>query len=189
MKLNLGCSDALLPGYVNVDISPPADVIADLNERWLWRWLWADSSVDEIRASHIIEHLRSPVHTMNEAWRVLRPGGRFIIDVPTTDGRGAWQDPGHVSFWNRNSFFYYEAGNVHLTRFAPANGVRCAFRVVAEHEEMYANQVSILHIELEAVKCTESQPSPVSGAPKEISGATAGGGAVRDFADAVGSQE
>jgi hypothetical protein len=26
---------------------------------------------------------------------------------PSTDGRGAFQDPTHVSFWNSNSFWYY----------------------------------------------------------------------------------
>ena len=44
---------------------------------------------------------------MNEAYRVLAPGGWLFIDVPSTDGRGAFQDPGHVSFWNENSFWYY----------------------------------------------------------------------------------
>ncbi len=149
MKLNLGSCDRHEPKpFVNVDIAPPADVLADLNDRWPWE----DSSVEEIRAWDLIEHLRSPIHTMNEAWRVLKAGGRFDIQVPTTDGRGAWQDPGHVSFWNRNSFFYYEHGNPHLTRFAPMNGVRCAFRIVHDNEQMLADKVMKLHVILEAVK-------------------------------------
>jgi len=148
MKLNLGCSDRLFPGYVNVDLQQPADVVADLNERWPW----ADSTVDEIRAWDVIEHLRSPINTMNEAFRVLKPGGKFDIIVPTTDGRGAWQDPGHVSFWNRNSFFYFEHRNPHLTRFAPANGVKCAFRILQSDQQWLADEVSKLHVVLEAVK-------------------------------------
>jgi len=150
LKLNLGSCDRHFPGFVAVDIAPPADVIADLNERWPWE----DSSIDEIRAWDLIEHLCSPTHTMNEAWRVLKPNGRLDIEVPTTDGRGWAQDPGHICWppWNRNSFFYYEHGNPHLTRFAPANGVRCAFRIVEEDEQMLADRVSKLHIILEAVK-------------------------------------
>jgi len=150
MKLNLGCSDRHFPGYTNVDISGPADLIADLNATWPW----GDSSVDEIRAWDIIEHLRSPIHTMNEAFRVLKPRGIFDIEVPTTDGRGWAQDPGHICWppWNRNSFFYYEFGNAHLTRFAPANGVRCSFRIMKEDERMLADRVSKLRIILEAVK-------------------------------------
>ncbi len=66
-----------------------------------------DDSVGVIRAFDAIEHLRSPIHTMNEAYRVLAPGGFLLIQVPSTDGRGAFQDPTHVSFWNENSFWYY----------------------------------------------------------------------------------
>jgi SAM-dependent methyltransferase len=150
LKLNLGSCDRHFPGFVAVDIVPPADVIADLNERWPWE----DSSIDEIRAWDLLEHLKTPIHSMNEGWRVLRPGGRFDIQVPTTDGRGWAQDPGHVCWppFNRNSFFYYEHGNPHLTRFAPMNGVRCAFRIVHDQEQMLTDHVSKLHIILEAVK-------------------------------------
>jgi hypothetical protein len=44
---------------------------------------------------------------MSEAFRVLKPGGTFDIDVPSTNGMGAFQDPTHKSFWNVNSFLYY----------------------------------------------------------------------------------
>ena len=27
--------------------------------------------------------------------------------TPSTDGRGAYQDPTHVAFYNENSFWYY----------------------------------------------------------------------------------
>ena len=37
----------------------------------------------------------------------LAPGGWFFIEVPSTDGPGAWQDPTHKSYWNHNSFHYY----------------------------------------------------------------------------------
>jgi SAM-dependent methyltransferase len=148
MRLNLGCSTRNFSGFTNVDLFPPADIIADLTKPWPWE----DNSVEDIRAWDIIEHLADKNFTMNEAFRVLQPGGKFDIIVPTTDGRGAWQDPGHVSFWNRNSFFYYQHGNAHLTRFAPMNGVRCAFRIAWELEELLADHVSKLHIILEAVK-------------------------------------
>jgi len=71
------------------------------------RWPAEDNSVGVIRANDGVEHLRDPIHTMNEAYRVLAPGGFFVISVPSTDGRGAWCDPTHVSFWNHLSFRYY----------------------------------------------------------------------------------
>jgi len=65
------------------------------------------NSVGVLRAHHILEHLKDPIHSMKEIHRVLAHGGWAFIEVPSTDGRGAWQDPTHVSFWNQNSFFYY----------------------------------------------------------------------------------
>ena len=108
MRLNLGCSDRLLQGYLNVDLVRPLPITAPFEEADLAQlWPWKDNSVEEIIADDIIEHLPNKIQTMNEIHRVLVPGGKVRIFVPTTDGRGAWQDPTHVSYWNRNSFFYY----------------------------------------------------------------------------------
>ena len=94
-----------MSGWINVDIEPHdgVDLCTDLNALWPW----ADNSIDYIRAYDIVEHLTSPIHTMNEAWRVLKPFGAMEILVPSTDGRGAFQDPTHVSFWNANTFAYF----------------------------------------------------------------------------------
>lgn len=148
MKLNLGCCDRHDIGFVNVDRCPPADVIADLSQAWPW----PDDSVSYIRAHDLIEHLPNKQHTMNEAWRVLRDGGVFDIIVPTTDGRGADQDPTHCSYWNRNSFFYYTHGDPHRERFGRHYGVNARFRVVSANEEMLADNVTKLSIKLAAVK-------------------------------------
>lgn len=89
-------------GYLTLDLHK-ADIKCDLNNDWP---LDTDS-VGVINASHVIEHLRDPIHTMSEIHRVLCHGGWAFIEVPSTDGRGAFQDPTHVSFWNQNSFWYY----------------------------------------------------------------------------------
>ena len=89
-------------GYATVD-QREADYVADLN----CQWPFEDNSVGLIRAFDVFEHLKDPIHTMKELYRVLAPGGYALIQVPSTDGRGAWQDPTHVSFWNENSFLYY----------------------------------------------------------------------------------
>jgi SAM-dependent methyltransferase len=60
-------------------------------------------------ASDFLEHLapgREIIDFWNEAYRVLAPGGWFVSHTPSTDGRGAWQDPTHLSGWNENSFLY-----------------------------------------------------------------------------------
>lgn len=83
-----------------------ADIVGDLNDTWLLE----DDSVGLLRAHDVIEHLKDPIHTMNEAWRVLVHGGVLDILVPSTDGVGAWCDPTHISFWNKRSFRYYTEG-------------------------------------------------------------------------------
>jgi SAM-dependent methyltransferase len=91
------------PKYETVDLRSGATFVADLQERWPFE----DSSVGVVRAYDVFEHLRDPIHTMKELSRVLCPGGWAFIQVPSTDGRGAFQDPTHRSFWNENSFLYY----------------------------------------------------------------------------------
>lgn len=110
-------------GWTSVDVHH-ADVTADLNERWPF----ADGSVGVIRAHDVIEHLRNPIHIMNEAYRCLAHGGLFLIEVPSTDGRGAWMDPSHISFWNSNSFFYYTKAS--QQRYILHLGVQCKFQQV-----------------------------------------------------------
>ena len=149
MKLNLGCCDAVIPGFVNVDIvaGPGVNEVADLS----MPWPWPDNSVQLVRAWDIIEHLPDKIRTMNEMYRVLAPGGRAEIAVPTTDGTGAFQDPTHVSFWNRRSFLYYEAGNPYRERFANSYGIKARFRTVSERIDGSVDGPR-LTIVLEAVK-------------------------------------
>jgi SAM-dependent methyltransferase len=150
MKLNLGCSNRHLANFINCDLCQPADQIVNLE----LDWPWPDSTVDYILAHDIFEHLTNPIHTMNEAWRVLRPGGRADIIVPTTDGRGWAQDPTHrcIPPFNRNSFFYYTNGDIHYLRFHKAYGINGCFNVISEEHEQCLDQVIKLHILLEAVK-------------------------------------
>jgi glycosyltransferase involved in cell wall biosynthesis len=132
MQLNLGCCDALLPDFVNVDVvDAPGVTVADLKQPWPW----PDESVAHVRAWDIVEHLPDKIFTMNELWRVLAPDGTAEIAVPTTDGSGAFQDPTHVSFWNRRSFLYYEAGNPYRERFATSYGIRARFRTLRERTD------------------------------------------------------
>lgn len=110
--LDLGGRINAWDGFKTVDLMD-AEVIANLEDRWPFE----DGSVGVIRASHVFEHLKDPIHAMNEAFRVLAPGGWLLIEVPSTDGRGAFQDPTHVSFWNENSIWYYTKKE--FSRFIP----------------------------------------------------------------------
>jgi O-antigen biosynthesis protein len=105
-KIELGGRFIARKGYVSVDLKD-ADVCCDLDNDWPF----ADSSVGVVRGIDLFEHLKDPIHTMKECARVLAPGGWVFAQVPSTDGRGAFQDPTHKSFWNENSWLYYTHQN------------------------------------------------------------------------------
>ena len=102
LKVDIGGGLYPREGYLTID-QEGADITCNLDEAIPL----PDNSVGVLNASHIIEHLKDPIKTMREIHRVLAHGGWAMIEVPSTDGRGAWQDPTHVSFWNEHSFWYY----------------------------------------------------------------------------------
>lgn len=132
------------PGYTTYD-RHHADIVGDLNNRWKLD----DGSVGLLRAHDVIEHLRDPIHTMNEAWRVLAHGGLFDILVPSTDGAGAWCDPTHVSFWNARSFRYYTEAS--MRRYLEPE-CRCRFQVVRVQDVRMWDNLPYVQAHLLAVK-------------------------------------
>ena len=106
-KLNLGCGLNHLDGYVNIDIQERVhpDLVHDISEGLPF----GTSTVEEVRAHHFLEHLHRSrvIFVMTEIWRVLIPSGILDVVVPSTEGLGAFQDPTHQSFWNRNTFLYF----------------------------------------------------------------------------------
>jgi predicted SAM-dependent methyltransferase len=79
MRLNLGCADWKLPGFHNIDL-PHVDL-------GRFPWPWEDETVDEILASHILEHftLDGGERFLSECYRVLKPRGVLHIAVPDMD--------------------------------------------------------------------------------------------------------
>ena len=101
--LDLGGRFNAASGFQTADIKPPATWVADLSKPWQW----PDNTFSVIRAYDFLEHIKDQQHVMSEIHRVLVPGGFLMSSTPSTDGRGAFQDPTHVSFWNENSFWYW----------------------------------------------------------------------------------
>lgn len=107
IKLDLGCGGSKPDGYIGLDQyqQGQTDIICDLSKGIPLQ----DNYADEIRAHDFIEHIEDKIFLMNEIHRVAKPAATIDISVPSTDGRGAWQDPDHKSWWNENSFHYYTA--------------------------------------------------------------------------------
>jgi SAM-dependent methyltransferase len=107
LKLNLGCGYRKLPGFVNIDNRPEVDPdrVCDL----IQGIPYPESTVDMITAFDFLEHIPigKTIRVVESIWMALKPAGIFEHFTPSTDGRGAFQDPFHVSFWNINSWLYY----------------------------------------------------------------------------------
>jgi len=110
-KLDIGSGRRHFEDYITLDKDPKieADVTHDIEKRFPF----PDNTFDEIRASHILEHIHTEKKTfvMYEIWRVLKPCGIVKISVPSFPSPQSVIDPGHISFWHKDSFMYYEHGN------------------------------------------------------------------------------
>jgi SAM-dependent methyltransferase len=85
------------------DDDPGEQVIIDPGDP---RLPFADSSVGVIKAVEVLQRIPDRAAFFSECYRVLAHGGALLTLTPSTDGRGASQDPSHVAFYNENSFWY-----------------------------------------------------------------------------------
>lgn len=86
IKINLGCGQRPLPGFINVDardipgIEYPNTRVEDLS-------CFHDNYADHIYACHVLEHVPRSLtfHVLCEWSRVLKPGGMLRVAVPDWD--------------------------------------------------------------------------------------------------------
>lgn len=106
VRLNLGCNTDVRPDWVNVDIIDyGGNEIIDLNS---YPWPWPDGQFEEISASHVLEHLGNFNATVNELWRISKPGGRIEVRVPFFLSTKFYSEPDHRIPFGIRSFDSYE---------------------------------------------------------------------------------
>lgn len=141
---------------INIDLEE-GNLTADLNNGIPL----PDNSVGVINASHILEHLHDKHKIMCEIHRVLADDGWAFIQVPSTDGRGAFQDPTHVSYWNENCFWYYTRAD--KAAFIRNNKIRFqAFKLDTFWWEPRSDNIAVTDAWLVALKSNKRRPHPVT---------------------------
>ncbi len=156
--LDLGCrSGALTRAYVEGNEVVGLDVdrealaaAAKLGIETVWADAeeplpFADESFDVVVAAELLEHLREPDRVVDEAARVVRPGGTFAGSVPNSyrlknrlrflAGRPAEQNPLHLHMFRPQEVLSL------LARFEQPRLEYVAGRFVRLHPRLLANTI------------------------------------------------
>jgi SAM-dependent methyltransferase len=106
-KLHLGSGHIIKEGWLNHDLVslPGVDVVHDLR---VFPWPFEDGQFDEIHADNVLEHLHDTTRTMEELYRITKPGAKLFIGVPFWNSFEAWGDPTHERLFSEEMFEFYD---------------------------------------------------------------------------------
>ncbi|WP_443082278.1 class I SAM-dependent methyltransferase [Thermodesulfitimonas autotrophica] len=110
--LDLGCGPNKLSGAIGVDFrpGPGVDVVHNLN---VYPWPFADNEFDLVYASHILEHPKDVVRTIEEIYRITKAGQVVRVLVPNFSSADFFPDPTHrhsfgvppsITLWKERSY-------------------------------------------------------------------------------------
>ena len=99
--LDVGCGINKYQGAIGIENNARsrADVLVELDR---FPYPFRDSSFDEVRAIHVIEHVADVIRTLEEFHRITRAGGRVILATPHYTDFSSFCDPTHR--WHLNSY-------------------------------------------------------------------------------------
>ena len=106
MKLNIGSGYKRYDDFLNVDDDPlvSPDFIVNLEEAKL---PFEDNSVEEIRAYHILEHIKNFIPLMQEFYRICKHGAVVDIIAPHHNHEVFYGDPTHVRSITVNGMYLF----------------------------------------------------------------------------------
>jgi SAM-dependent methyltransferase len=132
LKLDLACGQVCQQGFEGVDIAA-VDGVKHVHDLNVYPWPFEDSSVDEARSSHYLEHLDGlqQIEFMNELWRILKNGSGALITTPYGHSVRAWQDPTHLRPIFAESYLYYNRPwrEANKLTHGPYERIKCNFDI------------------------------------------------------------
>jgi predicted SAM-dependent methyltransferase len=105
-KLNLGCGNDVIPGYINIDENSTDPRVIRRNIETYLPTL-EDSCVDAVKAHHVLEHVVDLDALMRHLHRVCINGSTVDIVVPLANTLWAVANPDHKRLFNHRTFQYY----------------------------------------------------------------------------------
>lgn len=111
--LDVGCGPNPKEGFQGCDIIK-FDNVKHIFHAGRDKWPFKDDSVDEIHASHFLEHLTNlndaweRTHFFNEAFRVLKIGSKMTLIFPHWASNRYYGDPTHKEPFSEMGFYYLD---------------------------------------------------------------------------------
>ena len=142
LKLDFGCGPNKREGFKGVDSIDFKDTDGNSKVDFLLDiandvWPWADNSVDEVHASHFVEHLTGAQRVVffNNLYRVMKDKAIATIITPHWSHERAYGDPTHM--WPPvTSWMYFYLTKAWRDGNAPHAGYNCNFsyNLVGTHD-------------------------------------------------------
>ena len=107
MKLNIGCGNKKINGYIGVDKFKclAADYICDIENEKL---PFEENSITSIILDNVIEHFYDIPKVIDELVRVSQKGTNIKIITPHFSSLSSWIDPTHIHHLSYFSFDHFE---------------------------------------------------------------------------------
>lgn len=102
------CASLAMASHVLEHISKgsPDPRLSGLLELLRTKGIVTNEEIDEYVGEH--QFLSVLMRFFDEVWRILKPGGQFMVALPYAGSHGFWQDPSHLSGINETTFCYLD---------------------------------------------------------------------------------
>ena len=114
--LDLGCGERKYPGAIGLDKNPlsDADILCDLDHL---PYPLTSETFDLVMCDNVLEHLKEPLHAMEEIHRILKPGGVVKIISPHFSSDDSFTDITHRYHFSFRSFDLFTDDSPSSCRF------------------------------------------------------------------------
>jgi len=129
LAIELGCGQKKISeDVIGIDAinTEAADIIADISQGLSFL---PDNSVDIIYSNHVLEHFDDLGFIMGEIYRVLKPGGKTIGQVPHFSNPYYYSDYTHKTTFGLYTFSYFTSEQ-RFKRKVPSFYNDCNFKLI-----------------------------------------------------------